>query len=192
MKRFAKRSVLTLMVAAAFALGAHADDISLTLIPASGPVYGAAGQAVGWGFTLTDNNASEWVLLEDSYLVGGDNTRYGNYSDYIVNNFYVAGPGEGTTITSLWNQSAQTGTGEFDISLTPYGDSFSGTINVDYALFSEDPNSPSFDPDSIVSSGTFSDPVLVNPEPASWILMSLPFTLLMLFAWRRQAAALRP
>ncbi|MGO9318043.1 MAG: hypothetical protein ACLPXT_13830 [Terracidiphilus sp.] len=185
--------MLTLMAAAAFALGAHADDISLTLIPASGPVYGAAGQAVGWGFTLTDNNASEWVLLDSSYFVG--TSLYGSYTDYIGSQNYVAGPApESATITSLWNQTAQTGTGEFDLFATDPGDfSFSGTINVNYTLFSVDPNNPNFDPDTdTLGSGTFSDPVQVNPEPASWILMSLPLALLMLFAWHRQAAAIRP
>jgi len=196
MKCFAIRSILTLMAAAAFAVGANADDLSLTLIPASGTVYGAAGQAVGWGFTLT-NSGSDWVLLDDSYYVGSELNRYGTYSDYIVNQFYVAGPApENTTISSPWNQSAQTGTGEFDLYASdPGGASFSGTLYIDYDVFSVDPNNPSFDPDTdFVGSGTFSDPVQVNiiPEPASWILMSLPFALLMLFAWRRQAAALRP
>jgi hypothetical protein len=193
MKCFVKRSVLTLMAAAAFAAGAHAGVLSLTLTPASGPVYGAAGQAVGWGFTLTDNGP-DWVVLADSYFVG--TPLYGSYSDYIASQFYVAGPTpENATVVSPWNQIAMTGTGEFDLYASdPGGVSFSGTIYVDYDLFSEDPNSPSFDPGSWVSSGTFSDPVqvVITPEPASWILMSLPFALSMLFAWRRQAATLRP
>jgi hypothetical protein len=181
------------MAAAAFAAGAYADDLSLTLTPASGPVYGAAGQAVGWGFTLTDTGP-DWVVLADSYFVG--TPLYGSYSDYIASQFYLAGPGEGTTIVSPWNQIAMTGTGEFDLyAIDPGGASFSGTINVDYDLFSVDPNDPSFDPDTdFVGPGTFSDPIQVEitPEPASWILMSLPFALLMLFTWRRQAATLRP
>jgi hypothetical protein len=86
-----------------------------------------------------------------------------------------------------------TGTGEFDLFATdPPGISFSGTINVDYDLFSVDPNNPNFDPDTdFIGSGTFSDPVevYVSPEPASRTLLSLPLALLMLLAWRRQAAA---
>jgi len=194
MKCYVKRSVLTLMAAAAFAAGAHANDLSLTLTPASGPVYGVAGQAVGWGFTLTDTGP-DWVVLADSNFVG--TPLYGSYSDYIASQFYVAGPApENTTIVSPWNQIAMTGTGEFDLYATdPGGASFSGVLNIDYDLFSVDPNDPSFDPDTdFVGSGTFSDPVevTITPEPASWILMSLPFALSMLFAWRRQAAALRP
>jgi len=194
MKRFAIRSILTLMAAAAFAVGANADDLSLTLTPASGPVYGTAGQAVGWGFTLIDTGP-DYVVLADSYFTG--TPLYGTYSDYIVNQFYVAGPTpENATITSLWNQIAQTGTGEFDLFASdPGGASFSGTIYIDYDLFDVDPNSEDFDPGAdFVGSGTFSDPVQVDiiPEPASWILMSLPLALLMLIGWRRQASALRP
>jgi hypothetical protein len=134
------------------------------------------------------------VVLIGSNFVG--TPLYGSYSDYIGSQLYVAGPAqENTTIVSPWNQIATTGTGEFDLYASdPGGVSFSGTIYVEYDLFSEDPNSPTFDPDSFVGSGTFSEPVQVDitPEPASWILMSLPFALLMLFARRRQAAALRP
>ena len=188
MKYFAKRSVLTLMVAAAFAVGAHADILSLTLTPASGPVYGAAGQAVGWGFTLT-NIGPDYVVLDDSYFVG--TSLYGTYTDYIGNQFYVAGPDEGATIISPWNQIAQTGTGEFDLFATdPGGVSFSGFINIDYDVYSGDPN---INPGTWLGFGTFSDPVQVDitPEPASWILMSLPIALLILFGWRRKAAVLR-
>jgi hypothetical protein len=194
MKRFVKRSVLTLMAAAAFAVCAHADDLSLTLIPSSGVVAGPQGSTLGWGFTLTDTGPY-YVLLTDSYVVVNQNI--GTYTDYISNpsNFYVAGPNpESQTINSPWNQSALTGTGELDLYPTDSSGSFSGTLYVDYNLFTEDPNNPNFDPSSQVGDlFTFSDPVQVTitPEPASWFLMSLPLTLLMLFVWRRQAAALR-
>jgi hypothetical protein len=194
MKCFAKRSVLTLMAAVAFAVGAYADDLSFTLIPASGSVAGAPGQAVGWGFTLTDTG-SDYVILDSSSLT--INPVYGNYVDYIDNQFYVAGPDEGATINSPWNQSAQTGTGEFDLYPTDNINSLTGTITVLYDLYSGDPNpfSQYYDPDAVwLGAGTFSDPIQVDitPEPASWILLGLPFALLMLFTWRRQAAALRP
>ena len=192
MKCFVKRSVLMLMAAAALAVGAYPDDLSLTLIPVGGTVAGPPGSTVGWGFTLTDIG-SNYVVLADSYFTG--TPIYGSYTDYIASQFYVAGPApESATIVSPWNQIAMTGTGEFDLYPTdPANVSFTGTISIDYDLFSEDPNSPSFDPGSYVGSGTFSDPVQVDitPEPASWILMSLPFALLMLFGWRRQAAPLR-
>jgi hypothetical protein len=38
-----------------------ADDISFTLIPASGDISGLAGSTVGWGYTIT-NDTSDWLV----------------------------------------------------------------------------------------------------------------------------------
>ena len=193
MKNSIKRLVLTLMAAAVVAAAAHADDLSLTLTPAGGAVSGAPGQAVGWGFTLTDTGP-DYIVLADSYFVGSP--VYGTYSDYIANQFYVAGPApESSVIVSPWDQSTQSGTGEFDLySTDPVYSSFSGLINVDYDLFSVDPNDPNFDPGAdFVGSGTFSENASVNvtPEPATWVLMFLPIAALVFFSSRRNAAGLR-
>jgi len=40
-----------------------ADDITLTLSPATGHVAGLAGSTVGWGYTIT-NNTSDWLQTE--------------------------------------------------------------------------------------------------------------------------------
>jgi hypothetical protein len=185
MKRFL--FALTLAVAVD-AIGAHASSLSLTLTPASGTVADAPGTAVGWGFTVTDTGP-DWIVLDDSFFTGSP--VYGTYTDYIASQFYVAGPApESATIISPWNQSAQTGTGEFDLYATaPPGVSFSGTIGVDYSLFSEDPNDPNFDPDiSFISNGTFTDPVSISatPEPPTWTLMILPFLTLLAASRRRR------
>jgi hypothetical protein len=193
MKNSTMRIALTLMAAAALTAAAHADDLSLTLTPASGTVSGAPGQAVGWGFTLTDSGP-DYIVLADSYLVA--TPVYGTYTDYIVNQFYLAGPApESSVIVSPWDQSTQSGTGEFDLySTDPVYSSFSGLINVDYDLFSVDPNNPNFDPGlDFVGSGTFSDSVTVNvtPEPATWVLMFLPIAAMVFFGFRRHPAGLR-
>jgi hypothetical protein len=169
------------------AIGAHASSLSLTLTPANGAVAGSPGNAVGWGFTLTDTS-SDWIVLDDSFFTGSP--VYGTYTDYIVNQFYVAGPApESADIVSPWNPLAQTGTGEFDLYATDPGDvSFSGTISVDYTLFSEDPNNPNFDPDSFISNGTFTNPVSISttPEPPTWALMIMPFMALLAASRRRR------
>jgi hypothetical protein len=177
------------LIVAAFATCAHADPLQLTLIPTSGDVGGAPGAAVGWGFTLTDT-AGDYVVLADSYFVGSP--VYGSYQDYISSALYVAGPSpESSTVVEAWNQASQLGVGEFDLFATdPANTVIPGTIFVDYDLFSEDPNSPNFDPGSFVASGTFSDPVQieVTPEPSSWMLISVPLVFFMLAGWRRQVA----
>jgi hypothetical protein len=191
MKNIMKRSVLILMAAAAFAVAARADDpsLTLTLSPTSGTVTGGPGSTVGFGFTLTDSGPY-YVVLDDSSFIGSP--LYASYTDYIASQFYVAGPG--SAVISPFDPSTLSGTGEFDLySTDPLYSVFSGIINIQYDLFSENPNDPNFDPDSWVGSGTLSDNVSVEvtPEPATWVLMLLPFAAMMFFGFRRQQAGLR-
>jgi len=57
-------------------------------------------------------------------------------------------------------------------------------------VFSQDPNSPSFDPSSFVTSGTVSAAAEVDvntvPEPASMLLGGAGSLMLALAAWRRR------
>jgi hypothetical protein len=189
MKRFLV--ALTLAVTAG-AIGAHASPFSLTLTHAGGEEFGPAGSAVGWSFSVTDTSPSDWIVLDDSSLT--ISPVYGTYTDYIASQFYVAGPSpESTTIISPFDQSAQTGTGEFDLFASdPLGASFSGTINVDYSVFSQDPNDPNFDPDtSFIGNGTFKDPVsvTVTPEPPTWALLIVPFAALLAAGRRRRLSS---
>jgi len=186
-----RRIALTLILAA-FAVCAHADNLQLTLVPASGDVGGTPGTAAGWGFTLTDTT-SNYIVLNDSYFIGSP--IYGSYLDYIASQFYVAGPApESSAVIEPWNQSALLGVGEFDLYATdPLNSVTTGTIFVDYSLFSEDPNNPNFDPGSFVSSGTFSDSVKITatPEPSTWMLMLLPLVGVLLLAGRRQSDGIK-
>ena len=175
------RKIAIALITAAFAVCAHADVVTLTLSPTNGTVAGAPGTAVGWGFTITDSSPDEYVVLDDSF--SNLSPVYGTYMDYIVNQFDVAGPApESSTISQSWNPSAQTGIGEFDLYASDsYPQSFSGTITVDYSLFTDDPNDPNFDPNSFVGSGTASAAagVEVTPEPSSWIMLCTGLVLLM-------------
>jgi hypothetical protein len=183
--------VLLFVAAAVFAACAQADILSLTLIPTGGEVAGAPGAVVGWGFTLTDTVAGEWVVLDDSYVGGALNTGvYGSYADYLVSQFVVAGPSpESSPVVEPWVEGVS-GTGEFDLYATdpPYT-LITGTINVDYDLFSVDPNDPAFDPDiDFIGSGTFTDTasVLVTPEPGSWLLLLSAIVVPFVLAARRR------
>ncbi len=183
-----RRLALTLILVS-FAACAHAANLQLTVTPTSGNVAGAPGTAVGWGFTLT-NTSTNYVILNDSYFVGSP--IYGSYVDYVSSQFYVAGPTpESPVLSETWNRSTQLGLGEFDLYASdPSNSVTAGTLFVDYSVFSQDPNSPSFDPGSFVSSGTLSDPVQIaaTPEPSTWTLLLLPLFGLILLAGRRQQA----
>jgi hypothetical protein len=190
-----KRTVFAAVFFAAFSACTYAGILpTIDTIPSNGDVFGEPGTVVGWGFTLTYSATSDWVVLNDSFFTG--TTVYGSYVDYLtVTNapLYVAGPSpESASITQGWSPSSSPplGLGEFDLNATdPIGVVITGDIGVDYTIFSEDPNSPSFDPGSFVSSGTLFAPVQIQstPEPASILLILgalLPFGLA---ACRRKA-----
>jgi hypothetical protein len=190
-----KRITLILLLAATFAACAQAGTLSLTLLPTSGAISGKAGTVVGWGFTLTNSESPDWVLLTSSNFTGS--TIYGSYVDYLslVNApLYVAGPSpESSTFSVSWNPSSNPplGLGEFDINSTALpGAIIAGTIQVGYDVFSQDPNDPSFDPGSFITSGTLSASAEVGvvPEPASLLTMCTALLPLAFAGLRRRKA----
>ena len=162
---------------------------TITTIPVSGDVSGNPGDTVGWGLTLTFNAPSDWVVLNDSYFTGAQ--VYGAYQDYVSSQFIVAGPAPESSPVTVDYVQGSTGLGEFDIySFAPPGSSITGDINVDYSIFSQDPNDPLFDPASFVTSGVASAAVDVIvppavPEPGTVFLVVAAAIALAL--WRRIA-----
>ena len=188
------RATLRFFLAAASAVCSQAAPV-LNLLPATGSVSGSPGAAVGWGFTLTDSTPSEWVILTGSQFTGSP--IFGAYVDYLSSNSaptYVVGPApENSTIQAAWNRSTMAGLGEFDINSTAGLVSVPGNIVVHYSVFSADPLSPNFNPDTatVLADAAVSVPAQVNitPEPGSaWIISAL---LPLAWWWRRRAIARR-
>ena len=188
-----KRITLALLMSAAFAACAQAGTVSLTLLPSNGIVSGQAGTVVGWGFTITYSGSPDWIVLTSSNFTGSP--VYGSYVDYLSLGsapLYIAGPvPESSTISQSWDplSSPRLGLGEFDINATALpGAIIKGTIQVDYDVFSQDPNDPNFDPGSFVTSGraSASATVGVAPEPASLFMMSTALLALALSEVRRR------
>ena len=194
-----KQITFAILVAAALATSANPAPIpSVTLLPSNGSVAGNPGSVVGWGFTLTYNAPSDWVVLTGSEFTGSP--VYGTYVDYLsLSNapLYLAGPApESSVITQPWISSSNPplGLGEFDINSTaPGGTHISGDILIHYSVFSQDPNDPNFDPDTstVVADATLSNPVGVNvsPEPASVVTVSAALSLCALARLRSAARA---
>ena len=174
-----KRITLAILIAAAVAGGAQAAILpTLTLLPVSGNVAGLPGTVVGWGFTLTFTDPSDWVILTGSEFTGSP--VYGTYVDYLslgTAPLYVAGPApESSTVQQAWDPSSLLGVGEFDINPTALIDAvIKGNIIVHYSVFSMDPNDPNFNPDTstVVADATLSAAAQVDvaPEPSSLLLM---------------------
>ena len=174
-----------------------AVSISIEAIPANGIVSGLPGAVVGWGFTLTDTDPSNWVVLAASSFTGSQ--VFGTYVDYLglpTAPLYVAGPApESATVTQSWDPTMQLGLGEFDIHSTAIPNlAISGNLVVEYDVFSQDPNDPNFDPNSFVTGGKIAVPVSVQvaPEPESqWLLLAGGLPLLVAAARAAHTARLR-
>ena len=188
---------LSFFVAAVFVACAQSAPVpapTLTLIPLNGQVAGAPGSVIGWGFTLTYSASSDWVVLTGSNFTGSP--VYGTYKDYLsLPNapLYVAGPApESSTVQEAWNSFSNPplGLGEFDINTTALvGAKITGNIVVHYSVFTQDPNDPTFDPDTstAVADATLAAPAQVNvsPEPSSLWMMSAVLIPLAWAGWRR-------
>jgi hypothetical protein len=182
-----KRILFVALLTALAMTAAHAVPV-LTLIPSSAGAM--AGGVTGWGYDITNPDPLNFVVLNDSFVTGGLSTGVsGHYVDYIAMNFIVIGP-NGDTGPVAFNSSTKAGVGEFDfLAVVPPHTQVNGTINIDYDVFSQNPNDPNFDPGSFVGAGTFSASAqaVVTPEPGSGVLVGVSLLVVGL-AIRRRAA----
>jgi len=168
--------VVAILATTALAAGAQAAIIDITLLPSGGNVAGRPGNATGWGFVLTDTFSNEWVVLTGSSFTGSP--AYGTYVDYLSQPtapLYIAGPSpDSSTLQQAWNPALTLGLGEFDIFSTTPKISIPGNLIVHYSVFSQDPNSPTFDPgiSTLIADATISDAATVTaiPEPSMFAL----------------------
>jgi hypothetical protein len=92
------------------------------------------------------------------------------------------------------------GTGEFDIdAVVPPNTIIHGSIALDYSLFSQNPNSPSFDPGSFITDGTVMATAQLGvntssvPEPRSvWLTIAGLLPLAWMVGQRRRKSTPRP
>ena len=151
---------------------------------------GTQGGVTGWGFSVVNTDPDNWLVLNDSFVTGSLSTgTFGTYKDYVGNQFVVVDP-NGGTFSQAFDPATQSGAGEFDLAAFVPPISIPGAINLDYTLFSQNPNDPNFDPGSFVASGTVQSAasVDVTPEPSS-ILMLITGAVPLVFAGRRKRAA---
>jgi hypothetical protein len=176
-----KCTMPAVLFSALFAFGAHAAPIlTFDLVPSGGTIAGNSLGTVGWGYDITSTDPVDWVVLNDSFVTGSlASGTFGAYVDYIALNFIVIDPSSSTGTVPF--SAGTTGTGEFDIdSAVPPDTIIPGQIGIDYSVFSQDPNSPTFDPDSFVTDGTVFATAQVDvnapgtgvPEPKSVIPLS--------------------
>ena len=179
-----KWTLLSLVLTAAMGI-AYAAPV-LTLTP-PGPVSGAPGSAVGWGFHLT-SDPTEWIAVIASFTTDETNPSLGFYIDLIGSQ---GGPVNGVLPSGDpdWIQDfdpiAGTGVGYFQIFPDALLQSVnSGNIHVLYERFSADPATCGgcrLDSGDLIVPFSFTVDAAV-PEPSTLSLLGLAALAVL---WRR-------
>ncbi len=63
MKISSVRLSIVLSALLLYGTAAHAGSFTFSLLPGSGAIAGAPGSTIGWGYTITNQSAVEWLVL---------------------------------------------------------------------------------------------------------------------------------
>jgi hypothetical protein len=170
-------------------LPGFADTVSFSLIPADGNVSGPAGSTVGWGYSITNQSATNWLLTS---ALSADSFTFGTPT--LVFDFPVLAPGS-TALEAFdsvsdaglygltWDLAAPndyTNYGSFTLSTQWWGgDPFNGGSFISDA------------PDSVQTySATVTENTTTTPEPST-LSLTLPLLALILLGSKKGFPQLR-
>ena len=163
---------LQLLCAATAAFLATATHAAVLTLPAA-TLSTAPGTSAGWGFTLLNDDAANYLLVTGTEFSLAPGSAFGSYTDLLASrpDFVVLAPG--ASFGEGYNAAAPSGIGQFTLAPTANG-TVSGEVQLHYALFSANPNDAGFDPDLslVTADATVAATASVQavPEPASWML----------------------
>ncbi len=164
--------------------GVAQASVLFTLDPPGGAVSGAPGDTVGWGFTVTNDSALEWIVVTGSTLYSNKDydpgytgaTPWGIYTDLMSNSISYdtpLAPSSSLSLPFAPGVNPQTGAGSFAIdSATPYNDQAIGYIAFDYQIFTENPALNYSAPYTFTSSPQI-NVAISTPEPSTYALLCL-------------------
>jgi hypothetical protein len=178
LKRYGFRSVVLTLGLLLVCSTAVPDDYTFSPIPGDGNVSGLPGSTVGWGYTITNDSTTYWLvtsgLSSDPFLNGTPN---------LIFDFPDLAPG--ATVTVNFDPSIPAGLFEFTWNpAAPVGFANSGNFDLSAQWWSGDPlNGGTFvmgAPDVFAS---YSASVTSTPEPPAYLL--LLSALIVLTMWNR-------
>jgi hypothetical protein len=171
--------ILVLLVATALTAGvAHADGDSFTFStdPGSGSISGAPGSTIGWGYSITNDSSSDWLVI----LAVTTTADFSNgVADGSIFDFPIIAPGE----TDSMAFSSVAGTGLYQLTWDP--DAPAGAVNLGQfditGLFCGD---ASFDGCSDTTVDEFSSyqasvVATITPEPSTILLFVVGLVVLL-------------
>lgn len=148
--------------------GVQADSWTVSLVPSSGMIAGPAGSTIGWGYSITNQSATNWLVLTglsaDPFLNATPDAFYFD--------FPIIAPG--ATVTVVFD--ATTFTGLFGLTwdvTAPVGFTNSGIFILSGEFWENDPFlGGNFVSLGLDQSAAYSATVTPVPEPASLLLLA--------------------
>lgn len=167
-----KKQLQLLAAAAASLLATAAQAALLTVSPAA--LSGHPGDTVGWGFSLTNDDAANYLLVTGTEFLPAPLSGFGSYADLLGTRWTVLAPG--ASLSEAYDALLGTGFGAFSLADSAEG-GLAGDLTLHYALFSVSPDDLAFNPDTdlVTADGSATAGASVErlPEPASWALVGL-------------------
>jgi hypothetical protein len=151
---------------------AYADSITLSTLPASGAVSGTAGSTIGWGYTLTNNSATNFFVsesIDSSLFLSAKGTP-----DASIFDFPILAPLQ--TVSLAYDPLNLLGLFQFTWNTNvPVGTTETGNFMV-FGQFCSDPANSSTCGNVVHGSASFSanvtSPVAGIPEPSTFLFLS--------------------
>ena len=148
------------------------DIYDFGIIPGDGNISGAPGATIGWGYSITNDSATDWLLATN---LDADSFAYGTPT--LLFDFPEVAPG--ATVTESFDPIGGTGLYEDVLNASaPPGSVDSGNFVLSAQWYEGDPfNGGNFISDAIDSSAAYTATVTVEvsgvPEPSSkWLFLT--------------------
>lgn len=182
-----KTTFKLLAAAGASLLATAAHAAVLTLTP--GVLTAQPGQTAGWGFTLLNDDADNYLVITGTEFSLPPLSSFGSYVDLLgPRGLLVLAPQ--ASLSEGYDALLGTGLGEFRLDAAARG-RLDGEVRLHYLLSAVDPNSATFDPDTHIvnfdASVSAQAAVQAVPEPASWTLFGAAAALALVVRRRRSA-----